>query len=93
MPDDTFNAEAFKDKLDACHDWPCDYTFKFIAGQGMLDTVRVAAVELLDEPELSTRASSGGRWVSLTVTARVDSAQAVVEVYERMARIEGIIAL
>lgn len=84
---------SFKDGLNACHDWPCSYTFKFITPAGAEDTVRGLLEGLLKDAEFSVRPSGKGNWVSISATAKLASAEEVLSVYERLAGIEGVIAL
>ena len=91
--DPKFDPESFKERLDSCHEWPCAYVFKFIASAGRIDLVRDLAEGLLDAPEITSRASSGGKWVSLTITANLCGADEVLAVYARMAELDGVIAL
>ena len=88
-----FDAPRFKANLDACHDWPCAYMFKFIvAAPGLEELVQVVTA-MLPSPELSTRETKSGKWVSLTVEAHLDSADLVVAVYERVAEMDTLLTL
>lgn len=93
MKNKDFDSRSFKDRLDAFHDWPCGYTFKFIVPAAAEREIKNILDELLDEAEFSVRASSQGRWVSVTATAVLGSAEEVLEVYESLGGLEGVIAL
>ena len=70
--------------------YPCTFRFKAVA-KAELDVVKdlVALVagaigKAVDDDAWSTRASSGGKYVSLTVDVHVTSAQEVYAVYEAL---------
>lgn len=79
----------FKRLLDEQYQWPALYTFKFI-----VPAAQASAVERLFPPGATTRrASAKGKYVSVSATLNVGSAEAVVAMYEDAAGIEGLIAL
>lgn len=81
--------ERFGKLLDDQEDWPAAYTFKFIAPAALVDEVKA----LLDSDVITTRASSKGTYVSVTAIRTMPSSQAVIDVYERVGTLEGVIAL
>lgn len=76
--------------LEEAHDWPSLYTFKFI-----VPAARVPDVELLFPPEtkIQHRASSGGKYVSVTGVALMESPDAVLAIYAAAKSIDGIVGL
>ncbi len=69
--------------------FPAPFIFKFIVP---LD--RVPELEaLFPDYEASYRASAKGNYVSLTMQPVMDSAEQVIEVYQRAAQVEGVIML
>ncbi len=76
--------------LDQLHDWPTLYTFKFIVAAD-----RVAEIEavLPAGTVIEHRVSSGGKYISVTGRATMESADAVLAVYELARRVEGVIGL
>ena len=72
-----------KDLLDAHHKWPTRYTFKFIVPAGEVDAVR----SLFPDDPRQELPSSNGRFVSVTVAKTMDSADAVLDVYDRASKI------
>jgi putative lipoic acid-binding regulatory protein len=76
--------------LEESHEWPTTYTFKFIVPSG-----RVAEVEAIlpDGAEIHHRASSGGKYVSVTGVVEMGSPDAVLAVYDAARAIDGIIGL
>ncbi len=69
--------------------WPRLYMFKFI-----VKPEKAPAVEaLFTKTDVQARPSRNGRYVSLTAKLFMPSSDAVIGVYEKAARIEGLIAL
>ena len=68
--------------------WPAVYTFKFIVPRGSANRL----VALLDGLPFTERSSRRGRYIGITVTARMDSSDAVLAVYRRAAAVEGLLA-
>ena len=85
----TFDKEAFKEKLEAQMTFPALYMFKFIVPTGQEHEVAA----LLPNNKIETKNSSKGKYVSVTIQAMMGSSDAVLDVYERAAKIEGVISL
>jgi putative lipoic acid-binding regulatory protein len=79
-------------KLDETTEWPSVYMFKFIIPA---DNRRIAMVEALFSPEakISTKESSGGKYISITGKVVMLNALEIIEKYRKAAEIEGLIAL
>ncbi|SNS11846.1 hypothetical protein SAMN06295967_103257 [Belliella buryatensis] len=85
----TFDKQAFKEKLEAQMNFPALYMFKFIVQAGKENEVAA----LLPNNEMKLKSSSKGTYVSATIKAMMGSSEAVLDVYERAAKIEGVISL
>ena len=89
--------EALK-LLEEHHQFPGPYTFKVIGlwEDKFVSAVKKAAVGVLEKAEdckLSTRPSSKGRYVSISLdTIMRDSAQ-VLDMYAALRRVEGVVVL
>lgn len=82
--------EDFKELLDNEYSWPASYTFKFIVAAAKESDVR----NLFDaKAEIALKPSSGGKYTSVTISAKMDSSDEIVKIYEQAAQIEGIISL
>lgn len=82
--------ERFKALLDSRHKWPCDYLFKFIVKKDVVDQ----ACAVFEGEDIVLRESSGGKYVSLTLSMYLESADEVLDIYARAAdEIPGVIAL
>lgn len=81
--------QSLEDKLDAVHQWPCVYSFKFIVSTDQCANL----LQLLPAGDVATRVSQGGRYTSVTLLAPVTDAKAVTQVYKNVAQIPGLMAL
>ncbi len=81
--------QLFKEKLESQHQFPGHYIFKFVVPQQKKEQL----LSLLPEGKISFRESSGKTYVSVTLDAFAQSSSEIIEVYERAAQIEGVIAL
>ncbi|TVP48274.1 MAG: DUF493 domain-containing protein [Mongoliibacter sp.] len=85
----TFDREAFKEKLEAQTSFPSLYMFKFIVPQGKEQEV----AKLLPNNKIELKNSSKGTYVSVTIKAMMSSSEAIMEIYDAASKIEGVIAL
>ncbi len=80
---------AFKERLDQHYSWPAKYLFKFIVPRGKED----AFIDIFPDISLTIKASSGGKYVSVTANVLMKSTQEVMDIYKKAYLIEGIISL
>ncbi len=83
---------SLKNKLDAQSNWPVTYMFKFIVPA---DLEKVARVEALfdNDATIYRKESRSGKFISITAKQVMDSSSEVIDVYEKAATIENIVAL
>ncbi len=76
--------------LEESYDWPAVYTFKFI-----VPATQVPEAEALlpAGASIAHRASSGGKYVSVTGSVEMESPDAVLAIYAAARAVEGIIGL
>lgn len=84
--------------LEARHDFPCPYTFKVIgeAGDGLEQRVAECVsreLRLDAPPETSVKTASGGRHESITVEPVCPDADSVLDLYERLRGLRGVLFL
>ncbi|WP_462253637.1 DUF493 family protein [Ekhidna sp.] len=85
----SWDEASFLEKLEGTHEFPDNYTFKFI-----VKPEHQAKVEsLVPGADVRVKPSSGNKYVSITLSKQMASSQAVVDVYKQAKTIEGIIAL
>lgn len=89
MANDKFTTQEFKEKLEAAHDFPSLYMFKFIVLENKKEEVKA----LFPMNEVNYKPSSKGKYISVTAKVMVPSSDYVIEIYQKAHKIEGIIAL
>ena len=83
------------DRLNDVHSFPGNYIFKVIGDNTPVfvsQVVQVCLIALGPEasPGISTRESSGGKHVSVTIDAVVVDAEMVLKVYALIGDVEGV---
>ena len=81
--------QRIKQLLNSNHDFPTHYMFKFIVPQDKEQEVR----NIFPYETVRLNFSKRGKYISLTVELLMESAEAVLQVYEAAYKIEGLIAL
>ena len=83
------NLDSFRSALDANHDWPCHYTFKFIVPKDQSATV----LDLFADDPVQANESSSGRFIAYTMEIYVHSCDEVIALYQRVTAVPGVISL
>lgn len=83
------SVESFRLKLNQHYSWPSLYMFKFIVPKGKEIDVK----NLFPNHEVAEKASREGNYTSITVQIMAPSSEVVIEIYQKAAAIEGLIAL
>lgn len=83
------------ERLNAVHSFPETYIFKVIGAntQDFISRVIQAAINAMGGKhtlDVSTRESTAGRHVSVTLAAEVDDADTVLDVYELLGAVQGV---
>jgi putative lipoic acid-binding regulatory protein len=86
---DTFDRQAFKEKLEVQTTFPTLYMFKFIVPNGK----ELQVAELLPNNKMTLKHSSKGTYVSATIKAMMANSDSILDVYEKASKIEGVISL
>lgn len=79
----------FKDLLNTRYSWPCEYAFKFVIPQNKEQEL----LGLLPLSKLQKKPSAKGNFISITAQRSFNSADEVIQVYQKVSNIDGIIAL
>lgn len=85
--------ERFKKELERNHEFPGNYAFKFIVEN---DTHKMAQIhQIFDkaDPQFSTKDSKNGKYTSLTVNLYVLDADSIIDYYQKVSDIEGVIMM
>jgi len=83
----------FKERLEEHHNFPEDYTFKFIIDN---DSSKLTDMyRIFDDLRhtFSTKESKNGKYISCTFVAFVLSSDQVIELYKKVASVEGVVML
>ena len=76
--------------LKETHSWPGPYTFKFVVPKQQLLTLKqkAKAAELISEKQSRT-----GKYISVTLKKRFESPNQVLDYYNNVSDIDGLISL
>lgn len=81
--------DQFRRLLDEQNEWPDHFTFKFIVPIERFEQLR----SLLNDHDFETRSSRKGNYVSVTLNPLIESTDEVIELYNRVSIVEGLVAL
>ncbi len=86
---DTPKEKDFKELLDNQYDWPADYLFKFIVTKEFKEEL----LTVLDGHKALEKPSSKGKYVSISLRIQMHSANEVIEVYTKAAKVKTVMSL
>ena len=86
----TTDYTTFAERLNTAHNWPCDYTFKFIVPRQEKSRVQDLFTK---DASLRTVASRTGKYISVTAELTMESSDQVIAMYKKAATIQGVIML
>lgn len=83
------------ERLNDVHEFPCDYLFKVIGENSDAFVARVtqAAINVVGasaRARITTRESSGGKHLAVSMTVQLQDAESVLEVYSLLSGLEGV---
>ena len=84
-----WDVQQFKEKLEDNHDFPCNYMFKFIVPLNKKE----ALIDLLPKVALKIKTSANNKFISITLRVEMKSSDKVIDIYNQVYQIEGIIAI
>ena len=84
--------EGLRTQLDANYDWPSVYMFKFIMPNDPKKTKDLLAL-FSGTTEVNRKFSKAAKYVSFTVKEVMISSEAVLDRYEQVSKIDGVIPL
>ncbi|MFT4901279.1 MAG: putative lipoic acid-binding regulatory protein [Lentimonas sp.] len=89
MQTDDTSTESFRSAIDANYEWPALFTFKFIVPREQIAQV----LAIFEGEPAKVKESSSGRFTSYTFEMEMNSSLQVVETYQSVAHIPGLISL
>ena len=81
--------EKFRELLDEQYTWPDYYEFKFIVKA----TEKMNVISKLENFTIEETPSAKGTYISISARKLIKGSQEVLDVYERMSALKGIISL
>lgn len=78
-----------KELLDSQHEWPGNYTFKFIVPGNKSKELK----DIVASEESFSRPSRSGKYTSMTFEIKCQSSDDVISIYQKVSKIEGIVTL
>ncbi|MBO6184100.1 MAG: DUF493 domain-containing protein [Chryseobacterium sp.] len=85
--------KSLKEKLENNHDFPEDYLFKFIIPTDEAKLTEIYKVFDGIKFTLGNRESKNGKYTACNINAFVLDADQVINIYQEVAKIEGVILL
>ena len=82
-----------KEELARSTTWPAEYLFKFIVPSEANKVLEIENAFDSMGAVIETTQSKTGKYTSVSINVRMDSAQAVIDKYVLLSGIEGIISL
>lgn len=84
---------SLKEKLEATHNFPEDYLYKFIITND--ESKHTEIFRVFDDIKftLQTRDSKNGKYTSISINAFVLDADQVIKIYKEVGKISGVIML
>lgn len=80
--------EGLKEKLSQL-EFPCKYMYKFITSKEKVAELR----PYFEDAEISVKESSKGNYVSFTAVAMAVSPESIIEKYQSLGHIKGLMSL
>ena len=85
--------DNLREKLNNHYSWPSIYLFKFIIPNDESKTTTLISFFQDETDKINLNSSSTGKYTSVSVHKKMNSAEEIIEIYEKATKIEGIIAL
>lgn len=82
--------EKFRDLLDQSYQWPDYYEFKFIV---KMQDKHLITDHLNSEFQIVETPSAKGNYISISARKLIKSTQEIIDVYEEISKIKGVISL
>jgi hypothetical protein len=85
--------KSLKEKLVDTTLWPAEYLYKFIVPSAKDKIAQIETVFDNMGAVINTKQSSKGSYTSVSIHVRMKSADAVIKIYQEIAKVEGVISL
>ena len=81
--------KELKEKLDNHHNWPENYTFKFVVPKDQINEL----LNVLPDGKRSQKESKTGKYISVTLVINAKHSDEVIDVYKQATKIKNLISL
>ena len=85
--------KSFREKLETNHNFPEDYLYKFIFPNENEKLTELYKIFDSLKYTISTRESKNGKYISTSILAFVIDSDQVIDLYKKVAEIEGVVML
>ncbi|RAV28602.1 DUF493 family protein [Sinomicrobium soli] len=85
--------KRLKEELENYTTWPSRYLYKFIVPSDKEKTSEIEQIFDNTGAVINTRKSSNGKYTSVSVEVVMESADAVIDKYQEVGKVEGVISL
>jgi len=85
--------KKLKGQLEDTSSWPSKYLYKFIVPTDEIKVKKIQDIFDNTGAVIESKQSKKGTYTSLSVTVILDSADAVIEKYKEVGKVEGVISL
>ena len=85
--------KRLKKQLDLNSSWPSLYLYKFIVPTSAEKIEEIESLFKNTDAIITTRDSSKGNYTSISIKVTVDSAEAIIKIYQEVSYVEGVISL
>lgn len=81
--------ERLKTSLETSQKWPGTYLFKFIVPKDQ----KAELLALLPPGRIDLKESGSGKYLVVSLASMMDDPSAVVDIYQRVSKVSGIVSL
>jgi putative lipoic acid-binding regulatory protein len=85
--------KKLKESLEASTEFPTTYLYKFIVPTTKNQLNEVKSVFEMSGGILKTKSSKTNKYVSISISVKMNSSSAIIEKYQQVSHIEGIVSL
>ena len=85
--------KRLKSQLETDTSWPATYLYKFIVPASLEKIAEIEAIFDHTNADIKTRDSSKGTYTSISIKVIMDSPDAVIQKYNEVSKVEGVISL
>lgn len=85
--------KRLKKQLELNNSWPSLYLYKFIVPTSAEKIEEIESLFKNTNAIITTRGSSKGTYTSISIKVTMDSAEAIINIYQEVSNVEGVISL